>query len=212
MKKVCLVFVILLSVIFFAENSLAQTIAGPPLLLQQVPAPPPAPGVSPGQPVAPPPPGPGMAVGQTIPPSILLTNLTKAVAAVKRLGSRLSPGKVWIGRGPGGEIEIKAGLLYQGIVIAALHFDPRNGRMLPLGISPHAYQIGIQLAALKARLANMIKKLKILSAAEFVDPEVSWSFPVALGNTIVTHVKVYYDGTHIVQDYAASQEMMFYGQ
>ena len=43
-------------------------------------------------------------------------------------------------------------------------------------------------------------------------PEACWLFPVALGDTIVAHVKVYYDGIHIVQDYAGNQEMMFYGQ
>jgi hypothetical protein len=44
------------------------------------------------------------------------------------------------------------------------------------------------------------------------EPEASWVFPVALGNTIVAHLKVYYDGVHIVPDYPANQEMAYYGQ
>jgi len=35
---------------------------------------------------------------------------------------------------------------------------------------------------------------------------------VILGNIVVARVKIYYDGAHVLQDYAANQEMLFYGQ
>ncbi|RLE44866.1 hypothetical protein DRJ25_06280 [Candidatus Woesearchaeota archaeon] len=217
MKKSVIVFAVstVLSVFCFAGNSLAQQDVAPPLLVQQNPAsamPPAAPGVPPLPPAAPPLPGPGVAVVQTIPAQTLLSHLPKAAATVQKLNKQLAPGKVWVMRAPAGEMEIKAGLLYQGVVVAVLHFNPLDGSVLPLGINPRTYQCTVQLQAIKARISAAIGNLKILPAAEFMGPEACWLFPVALGDTIVAHVKVYYDGIHIVQDYAGNQEMMFYGQ
>ena len=58
----------------------------------------------------------------------------------------------------------------------------------------------------------MIDKLQIIPAAEFREPDASWSFPVVLGDRIVARLNVYYDGIHILQDYGANQGMIFYGQ
>ncbi len=223
MKKVFIAFTIVtISALFcLVHYSMAQQNTPPPLLMQQAPAPPsvpgvspglPAPGSPPGSPTPPPPPGPGIGVVQTIPTQTLLNNLSTAVTTGERIGNLLTPGKVWTMQGPAGEIEIKAGVLYQGSVVAVLHFNPLDGSVLPLGIHPRIYQNSIQIQAVKARLTAIISELKILPAAEFREPEASWSFPVALGNTIVAHLKVYYDGIHIVPDYPANQEMMFYGQ
>ncbi|RUM74161.1 MAG: hypothetical protein DSZ10_02120, partial [Sulfurovum sp.] len=93
-------------------------------------------------------------------------------------------------RGPAGEIEEKAGVLYQGSVVAVLHFNPLDGTVLPLGIHPRACQPPLQVQAVKTRLGAVIHELKILPVAEFMEPEASWSFPVALGNAIVAHLKV----------------------
>ncbi len=222
MKKVFLVFtVITLSMLFcLVPYSMAEQSTVPPLLVQQPvaqplppgvsPVGPPAPGTPPGPPVPPPPPGPG--IGQTIPVQTLLNNLSTAVTTVQKIGSQLTPGKVWTTQGPTGEIEIKAGILYQGSVVAVLHFSPLDGSVLPLGIHPRIYQNTCQIQAVKARLTTIIHELKILPAAEFREPEVSWAFPIALGSTIVAHLKVYYDGIHIVPDYPANQEMRYYGQ
>ncbi len=215
MKKVFTVITVLM---LFCVASYAGTEQNtfPPLLVQQpaaqspVSPEPPAPGTPPEPPVAPPPPGPG--IGQTIPAQTLLNNLPTAVTTVQKIGSQLTPGKVWTMQGPAGEIEVKAGILYQGSVVAVLHFNPLDGSVLPLGIHPSAYQNTNQIQAIKTRLTTVIRELKILPAAEFMEPEASWSFPVALGNTIVVHLKVYYDGIHIVPDYTANQEMTYYGQ
>jgi hypothetical protein len=115
-------------------------------------------------------------------------------------------------RAPGGELEIKAGLLYEGVAVAVLHFNPRDGSLLPLGVNPRVYQSSVQIQAIKNRLDAVIRDLKILPAAEFVEPEASWSFPIAAGDTMVARLKVYYDGIYVMQDYPANQEMMFYGQ
>lgn len=227
MKKLFVVFTIL-TMLFgfdFAKTCVAQQNAAPPLLMQQSPPQAPLPVVAgqgpavPGQtppppapPNTPPLPGPGIPIVQTIPAQMLLASLPRAVGTVQKLDKLLGAGKVWIMRGPGGEIEIKAGLLYQGVVVGVLRFNPADGTLLPLGINPHAYQSNIQLQEIKARLSSVIEKLRILQAAEFMEPEASWSFPVAMGNSIVARLKVYYTGTHIVQDFAGNQEMILYGQ
>jgi len=194
----------------------------PPPVAVTPPVMPPAPGAPPVppasasrmlQPVAPPPPpGPGVTVSQTVPVQALLADLPKAEATIRALGRQLAPGKVWVMRAPGGELEIKAGLLYGGVTVAVLHFNPRDGSLLPLGVNPRVYQSSVQIQAIKNRLDAVIRDLKILPAAEFVEPEASWSFPIAAGDIMVARLKVYYDGIHVMQDYPANQEMMFYGQ
>jgi len=151
-------------------------------------------------------------VVQTIPTQTLLADLPKAIATTKKLNKLLAPGKVWIMRAPPGEIEMKGGLMYQGVVVAVLRFNPIDGSLLPQGINPHAYQGSVQIQSVKSTLSAVMSNLKIIPAAEFMEPEACWSFPVASGNTIVAHIKIYYDGIHVVQDYAANQEMIFYGQ
>jgi len=225
MKKVLSLFVILL---IFWELTLtnycvAQQNAGPPLVMQEFFSPPPpnprppesGPFPSPtSTPLpGPPPPAPGaIPIINTISIKTLTTTLQKAITTSKELNRLLTPGKVWMMRAPAGEIEIKAGVLYQGVVVATLHFNPINGEVLPRGIHPHFYQTNIQLAIVKTNLSNIINRLKILPYADFREPEACWVFPVSLGNTIVAEIKVYYDGIHILPDYKENQEMMFYGE
>jgi len=219
MKKLSFVFVILvmLSSFGFAQNSTEKQKVRPPLLMQQNPVravPPPVPSGPPMPPATPPlPPGTaGIPVVQTIPTQTLLANLRQAVAIAENLNKLITPGKVWIMRAPAGEIEIKGGVLYQGVVVAVLRFNPIDGNILPLGVNPHVYQSNIQIQSIKSKLSSVIGNLKFLPAAEFMEPEACWSFPVAMGNSIVAHIKVYYDGIHVVQDFVANQEMTFYGQ
>ncbi len=217
MKKIFFVSVALTATLAFvyAQNATVQQNGAPPLLMQQYPAPaipPPAPGMQPGPAGTSPAPVPGIPVVQTLPMKTLLANLPQAIATVQKLNKLMAAGKVWIMRAPAGESEIKGGLLYQGVVVAVLRFNPLDGNVLPLGINPHAYRSNVQIQSIKSALSSAIGNLKILPAAEFTEPEACWSFPVVLNNTIVSHIKVYYDGIHVVQDFAANQEMTFYGQ
>lgn len=223
MKKVSFIFTILLVVFFttgWAVKAAAQQNNTVPLLMQQNPpqmqpaALPPAQGVVPGQP-GPPPPNPGLQgvqVVQTIPVTTLLSHLSQAVQTAQKLNKLFAAGKVWMMRGPAGDIQLKAGLLYQGVAVAVLQFNPLNGRVLPLGVNPQVYQNSVSLQAVKTNLGRILPQLKILPVAEFMAPETCWSFPVSIGNTVVAHVKIYYDGVHVLQDYIANQEMAFYGQ
>ncbi len=211
---------IILTIFFrigLCQNVTAQQNEGPPLLIQQNQVPPP-PSISPGVPPAvptpppPPPPGQGIPIVQTIPTQTLLANLSQAVTTAMRVNKLLTPGKVWTMRLPAGEIDIKGALLYQGVALAVLHFSPSDGRVLPVGINPHVYQSTLNLQTVKSNMTSLAENLHILKAAEFIEPEACWSFPLAIGNIIVAHIKIYYDGIHVVQDFAANQEMTFYGQ
>ena len=224
MKKLSIIITVLFTVFFvtvFTTRVWSQQNNKVPLLMQQqVQAPPPPaalppqPGMVPGQPGSPPPgPGPqGVQIVQTIPVTTLLSHLSQAVQTVQKLNKLFTAGKVWMMRGPAGDVQLKAGVLYHGVAVAVLQFNPSNGRVLPLGVNPQVYQNNISLQTVKTNLSRILPQLKILPVAEFMAPETCWSFPVVLGNTVVAHVKIYYDGVHVVQDYAANQEMLFYGQ
>ena len=219
MKKLHFIFTVFLIVFFTAELT-AQQNDSIPILMQQNPvqapptALPPGPGTVPGQPGLPPPP-PGMQgiqVVQTVPVPTLLEHLSQAVQTTQKLNRLLTAGKIWMTRGPAGDIQLKAGLLYQGVAVAVLQFNPLTGNVLPLGINPQIYQNRVSLQTVKTNLSRILPQLNILPAAEFMGPETCWSFPVVLGNIVVAHIKIYYDGIHVIQDYAANQEMLFYGQ
>jgi len=219
MKKLSIVSIILITVFYFGpiQNITAQRNIAPPLLIQQNQMPialPAGPGI---------PPTPlgnlplpsrqtGIPITHLIPTQTLLANLQQAITTSKKLNKSLSAGKVWFMRSPAGEIEIKGSVLYQGVVVATLHFNPLNGKILPTGINPQAFQNTADISLVKSNLSTVINRLKVLSAAEFMEPEACWSFPVAMGTIIVAHIKVYYDGIHVIPDYLANQEMAFYGQ
>ncbi len=219
MKKLSIASIIVVMLFYFglAQNVTAQQNITPLLLMQQsqTPVVPPAgPGIPPAAPGSPPlPPGQaGIPIIQTIPTQTLLANLQQAIITVKNLNNLLSAGKVWLMRAPAGEIEIKGAVVYQGAVVAVLRFNPLDGSILPLGINPRAFQNNVKISLIKSNLSSVIGNLKILQAAEFMEPEACWSFPMAIGNIIVAHIKVYYDGIHVMEDYIANQEMAFYGQ
>ena len=220
--KTLLFFILLatLAISLFAQESTTSATPLPPLLTigepEAHPAPPSAPplaeipriqstpGTSP----------PRTGIGSTKPVSAkeLLTNLAAAAATAERVRSHLRPGKVWVKRGPAGEIEIRAGLLYQGSVVAVLHFSPVDGSLLPLGLHVRIAESNIKLEQIKNRLQDLVNRLQLLPAAEFREPEVSWLFPLSLDHIIVAHLRIYFDGIHVVPDYPANQEMNYYGK
>ncbi len=231
MKTSFLFFMVMAIAIFFCgiQVSDAQSKGTPPLLVQQAaaqpsfyqaPPSPPAPPSAPPMPDAvsgppaapPPPPHPFADLAHSMSVRELLGNLNAAVDTAGRMNGQLSMGRVWTMQLPRGEVDMKAGLMYRGTVVAVLHLNPEDGTVLPMGMPPRVCNTVMDMASIKARLSGVAGQLKVLDMAEFRGPEGSWSFPVVLGNTIVSHLKVYYDGIHIVPDYPADQEMTRYGQ
>ncbi len=205
--------------VLLLESNTGQYAPQPPAASpDRAPAGVPAPNTPPPPPAGlPAPPGPppapvGVPVVQTIPAGTLLTNLPAAVKTATTLLGSLTPGKVWIMQAPNGEKEVKGALLYEGVVVAALRFDPSDGKLLPLGLNTHSYRVGTDIRTVRQNLAEIMKELKVLPAEAFREPEACWSFPLAYHEQIVGEIRIYYDGIHVLPDYPANQEMTFYSQ
>ena len=225
MEKILAVLVvsIMLTGISSAQNTSPEELGAPPLLqpnstqLPLQPAPEPE-AVAPDQALLPEPtnglpvPLPGPATEQTISTRALLAGLSRATVTAQKVRKMLQPGRVWVMRAPGGEVQIKAGLVYQGAVVGILHFSPDDGNLLPIGIDLRTSQSNVQIQRIRDNLPAIIDRLQVFPAAEYTAPEACWSFPIVAGNIIVAHLKIYYDGIHVVQDYAAGQEMRLYCQ
>jgi hypothetical protein len=208
-KIIFLMGILTITVIFGCISCpLAQESGNPPVLVQQ-PSP-----VPPGQPEAMPPPphGPAVPGPRNVSAETLLKNLPRAAATAQQMSGRLVAGKVWTMQNPAGETEVKGALLYQDSVVAVLRFNPLDNTVLPAGLNAHVRLERVDLQAIKARFAAVMKELKILDAAEFREPEGAWVFPIATGFSIVAHLRVSQDGVHIVPDYPASQELRVYGR
>jgi len=190
----------------------------PPGLTLAPPAsmPPGAPVAAPGAPAQTE--GPPPAAAPPLPPAgalgarLALGNALKAVTTARDAKKYLAPGKVWIDRGPAGEVTMKAAIVYQGVAVGALEFDPVSGAVLPRGYHPRVFSVAMPTDTIKQRLPNIIAKLRVLDAAEYRDPEHSWVIPLAYNAEVVAHIKVYQDGIHIVPDYPVTQEMQAYGR
>lgn len=169
---------------------------------------PPAPGMAP----PPAPPAQPRPVSSRIPQEIA-KNATLAVTTAQKAKKYLTAGRVWSMVGPRGKVEVKAAIIYDGIAVAVLHFNPSDGLLLPLGIPPVETGVSPQVIEnVKRKLPAIVNSLEILNGAEYREPESAWCIPLAYKNMIVAHLKIYVDGIHVVPDYPANQEMQVYGK
>ena len=139
-------------------------------------------------------------------------NAVTAVATARKVKAYLTPGNVWIMTAPRGEVEVKAAIIYDGMAVAVLHFNPQDGALLPLGIHPRAFGVNPPLETIKRTLPSIVGDLEVLNGAEYREPENAWIIPLAYKGMIVAHLKIYADGIHVVPDYPANQEMRAYGK
>ncbi len=219
-----------------APPQLPNALASPPTALQAPNVPPPpapaAPGVpapplpaSAGVPTPPPPPAPGVqppppppvppalpkGIARTPMPVGFLQNAVRAVDSARAARQFLVAGKVWTTRAPGGDVVLKASVLYRGVVVCVLRFNPADGALLPEGYTPRIYsQTTPAINKIKQELSGIISSLTVLDGAEFREPGTCWVVPLALHGMIVSYIRVYYDGVHIVPDFLADQEMHMY--
>jgi hypothetical protein len=164
----------------------------------------------PGQGPAIPPPG---AMVQ-IPQEVIEANLLKAIQTAKSVKNYLKPGKIWVMRGPAGDIDIKGALMYQNIIIGTVHFSPENGSILIQGYKTSYlnYSNNFSVELIREKFNSIIGKLVILDCAEFNEPEQCFAIPIVMDGKIISYLKVYIDGIHVMQDSGATQEMYMYGQ
>ena len=134
-------------------------------------------------------------------------NAMKAVATCESSVAALAPGKIWRHRAPRGEFEIKACLLLNDQPVVVLHFSPEDGSLLPKGL--HALTEGREevVALVASRLKEVPRNLTVLAGAEFREPESCWAIPIAHERRIVGHLKVSADGSKILPDRKAAEDV-----
>ncbi len=186
---------------------------------------PPSGAAAPGVPVPPPPgtPAPGLPAPPpgTAPPAgnspvyssadITPENVRKVLSTARELRKYLKVGKIWVLKGPGGELEVKGAIMYRGSVVSVVEFSPVDGAVLPAEYRSAVYQSDISRQAIEAQFNKIVNDMKILNGAWFRQPEASWIVPVAYNGEIIAFLRIYYDGIHVVPDYNASREMAYYG-
>ncbi len=130
-----------------------------------------------------------------------------AIATVKKALPYMSFASPIIRYGPGGEVGVDIPLVYQGVAIDRVHYDPLSGTPSPKGRPARASGIKVSKDEILNRVSEVIKELRVIEAAEFRDPESAWAVPLAWKSIIVAHVKVTYSGDSIVPDYGLTEEL-----
>lgn len=131
----------------------------------------------------------------------------KAIETVKKLLSLLSIGPLCIHRGPRGELHIDVPLMYDGIALDRIHYDPIADAFSPKGRPVHVQVTSINEEEIRARASEMLKELRVIDAVEYREPEKCWVVPIAWKNFIVAHIKVDHEGEEIVPDYGLTVEI-----
>ncbi len=170
-----------------------------------------APSVSPATPPPPAPPPPAPPPPPQVQPG-LTVGAAMALRSAEAARPFFSPGKVWMRKAPGGEIEIKGGIVYMGRVVAVVGFDPATGDVLAVGMHPRAFSSSVSLEAVSQKLKGVVSGLSVLNGAEYRDPESAWAVPLAYEGKIVAYIKVSADGKRIVPDYPAEEEMRLFSR
>ncbi len=134
-------------------------------------------------------------------------NASRAVSFARSTLGSLSAGKVWLHRAPKGEFEIKGALTKEEEVALVLHFSPENGSLLPKGLHGLSEGKPEVLATVATKLKTLPKDLAALEGAEFREPESCWAVPIAYMGRIVGHIKISADGSKLVPDQKASEEI-----
>jgi len=138
---------------------------------------------------------------------IILRNGPKAVSTARNTRNYLKAGKVWVSRTPGGEVIIKAALLYRYAVVGILEFSPSTGSLLPKGYHDVSFKVSVSLSAVRKKVKTIVNGLELAEVAEYREPERNFAIPLVYEGKIVAHLKVHYDGEHIVPDYPVMQEI-----
>ncbi len=133
-------------------------------------------------------------------------NALAAVGAARACLSRLVPGNVWRHRAPHG-IDIKGSLKIQDEHVLVFHFSSEDGSVLPKGLHGFSEGTSSVLELIKKSLSDLGGKLTVLEGAEFREPEACWAVPVAFGGRIVSHLKVAADGSAVLPDKKALDEL-----
>lgn len=133
-------------------------------------------------------------------------NAMKAVEAGRACLQSLQPGAVWKHKAPHG-FEIKGALTLNNSPVVVINFSPEDGSVLPKGL--HGYSEGTAevIALIKNGLGDFPAKLSVLAGAEFREPESCWAVPLVVDGRIVAHIRVSSDGSNILPDKPAIDQI-----
>ena len=134
----------------------------------------------------------------------------RAIDTVARALPYMVAGPPLIRRGPGGELHIDVPLLYHGLALDRIHFDPVAMAPSPKGRPVRAYGISVDRGAVEEAMKRVVKGLRVVEAVEFREPENAWAVPLAWRLFIVAHVRVSYDGSELLPDYGLTEEVRRY--
>ncbi len=237
MKRMFIVLIVLLSIGFCGSTKAQEGVVRPPVAPQNPPVvlpnspltngvlPPPAQKMQPAPPRGIPVVPPNADIEKPVPPqdrnaglknaplvridslSGLLGYMPKAVNTANKLNRLIKPGKIWVERAVGGEVEIKGAILYKNVVVAVVRFGLKDSEPLPVGVIYHTYKENIDTRKIQSRFLDLFDKLRILPYAEFIEPQRCWAFPIVLDNKIVSYAKIFYDGAYVVEDSVANRQM-----
>ncbi len=178
------------------------------------PAPPPPenppihpPGIPTGAPSPPPSPAPSPLIQNQNTLEAIFKNIPNAIETAKKVLTYSKRGKIWIHTAPMGEKEIKAGIVYNNVIIGVIRFSAFNGEILPEGFNERYFQINININSLYTKFKQIKKELKVVEGVEYIDPESCFAIPVVYNGKIVFKIKVYSDGIHVIPDYPAMEEI-----
>lgn len=134
-------------------------------------------------------------------------NAIAAVTTGRTSLTRVQAGRVWTKCAPKGDYEIKGCLLLDGEPVVVLHFSPEDGSLLPKGL--HALSVGRPEVSelVEKQLEMIVSEVTVLDGAEFREPEFCWMVPVAHRGRIVAHLRVTADGTSVIADKKAKEEL-----
>lgn len=133
-------------------------------------------------------------------------NALKAVEVARASLSKLLPGNVWRHRAPHGT-DIKGSLKINDDHVLVFQFSSEDGSVLPKGLHGFGEGTSVVFDQIENLLPGLGAKLTVLDGAEFREPESCWAVPVAFGGRIVSHLKVAADGSAVLADKKALQEI-----
>jgi hypothetical protein len=139
-------------------------------------------------------------------------NALKAIETCRACIVSLAPGPVWRHTAPRGEFEIKGCLTQNEQPVTVFNFSPVDGSILPKGLRALSGGKLDVMPKVVDSLSSMANQLRVLEGAEFREPEFCWAVPIAHQGRMVGHIKVSADGTTIMPDRKAIDELVEYNK
>ncbi len=194
---------ITIAILTLTSYIFAQT--QPPILTQGIVSPAPGQNNPEMRPIAPPPPPPP--VNEQNISEDILKNIPTAIDTAQQVLKYLSISKIWINTAPMGEKEVKGALIYNNFAIGPVNFSALTGEILPKGFHQRVFKVTVDVDKIASNFQNILKNLTIASGVEYREPEACFVIPIIYNGKIISEIKVFNDGRHVIPDYPLTEEL-----